>query len=573
MRYRYLALTGDLESQPIDVLLKLGMGPRCRVGPLTLFASSETPVLSLPSGGVVLGDLYLRDGSAVTDLSALQCTPNQRVLRQHLLDHYWGEYLLIQPGDERSDGLTVMRDPSGGIACAYSLKQGFLTSDLSIPSRLGLHHDQVDWEFVRHCLLYPYMKISRTGLADVNELLPGCVLSMGERSASTTVAWTPWRFVMMAERQRDPDTAARTIRHVTTSVVRAMAETDRAVLLQLSGGLDSSIVGVCLADIQARVSCCTLVTPLPGADERRYARQITDQLGVELLQQSLDFEHSGIDFPLPRHSLRPAIWALGRSVAHALDKAPAAQEASSLFSGAGGDAVFCYLGSAVPAVDAFRAQGLATSLRAINNLSKLHGCTVAKAARLMLRKLSRPIAPPFRPDDSLLRSSNAAPPLDQHPWFSAPEGALPGDRERIFNLAGNQLFPESTLQGDADHRRIRMPLLSQPVMEACLRIPSWMWISGGKNRAIARAAFADRLPEEVLNRRSKGTFMNYNFALYQRNRETIRHFLLDGHLHSHGLLDSNKLNAFLDSQQPARDHSFMRVFTLCMVENWVRNHT
>lgn len=66
--------------------------------------------------------------------------------------------------------------------------------------------------------------------------------------------------------------------------------------------------------------------------------------------------------------------------------------------------------------------------------------------------------------------------------------------------------------------------------------------------------------------------MNYNFALYRKNKEAIRRFLLDGRLQSHGLLDSHKLSTFLDGQQPARDQSFMRLFTLCMIENWARNH-
>ena len=66
--------------------------------------------------------------------------------------------------------------------------------------------------------------------------------------------------------------------------------------------------------------------------------------------------------------------------------------------------------------------------------------------------------------------------------------------------------------------------------------------------------------------------MNYTFEVYRRNKETIRRFLLDGHLRSHGLLDPQTLNRFLESPLPARDHSFMRIFDLCMIENWIRNH-
>lgn len=298
MCYRYIALCGTLAGNPessggslAESLQKLAMKPRGRVGRVALFAPRETPILHLPDGGMLLGDLYDGDGQPVTSLARLPHRPTSSALRQHLLDRYWGEYLLFQPADQGPEGATLMRDPSGGVACAYSLQDGngFITSDLAIASGLGLHRDRIDWDFVRHCLLYPHMKISRTGLADISELLPGCILSVDGRKTSTSLAWSPWRFVAPAERQSDPIAAARMIREVTTSVVRAMAETDRALLLELSGGLDSSIVGACLAGARARVACCTVITPLPGADERRYASQIAEQLGIDLLQQPLDF--------------------------------------------------------------------------------------------------------------------------------------------------------------------------------------------------------------------------------------------------------------------------------------------
>lgn len=579
MCYPYIALSGNSAGHPetfewslAGPLRDLGMEYRGRIGCVALFAPKETPTLRLPGGGILLGDLYDEAGRPVNDLADLQHLSTQSTLRQHLLERCWGEYLLFQPAEEDASSITLMRDPSGGIACVYSLKHGngFITSDLTIASGLGLHRDRIDWDFVRHSLIYPHMKISRTGLAGINELLPGCTLSMDERKATTGLAWSPWHFVTATGRHSDPTTAARTIREVTTSVVHAMAETDRAVLLELSGGLDSSIVGACLSNTNARVACCTVITPLPGADERSYASQVAERLGIELLQQQLDFADADIDFELPRHSPRPAAWALGRAVARAMDDAAESQGVNSLFSGGGGDTVFCYLRSAAPAADAFRARGLAAGYKAIVNLSGLHGCTVTKAARLTLRKLCLKPKASYKPDYLLLPPTDEIPPLELHPWFSAPSNALHGDRERIFDLAGNQMFADATLR--AGHRRVRMPLLSQPVMEACLRVPSWMWISGGQNRAVARSAFATRLPQDVLERRSKGTFMNYTFAVYRKNKEAISRFLLDGHLCSRGLLDPHKLDLFLESPLPARDHSFMRIFDLCMIENWVRNH-
>lgn len=159
--------------------------------------------------------------------------------------------------------------------------------------------------------------------------------------------------------------------------------------------------------------------------------------------------------------------------------------------------------------------------------------------------------------------------LEPHPWFVAPDGALPGDRERIFDLAGTQVFRDGLARGTK--WPLRMPLLSQPVVEACLKVPSWMWIAGGRNRAVARDAFADVLPADILYRRSKGTFMNYSGAVYRRNRSRLREYLLTGRLEGHGLLDGDALRRFFDRDLGTREDTFMRIFDLCAAENWVRH--
>lgn len=98
-----------------------------------------------------------------------------------------------------------------------------------------------------------------------------------------------------------------------------------------------------------------------------------------------------------------------------------------------------------------------------------------------------------------------------------------------------------------------------------------MWISGGRNRAIARLAFSDQLPSLILNRRSKGTFISYSGAVYRKTKDQMREFLLNDRLQARGLLNADALRSYLDSTLPARDTSFTRVFDLCMIENWVRH--
>jgi len=98
-----------------------------------------------------------------------------------------------------------------------------------------------------------------------------------------------------------------------------------------------------------------------------------------------------------------------------------------------------------------------------------------------------------------------------------------------------------------------------------------MWISGGQNRAVARAAFAELLPPEILTRRSKGNFVSYLGGVYRRNRAHIRDFLLSGLLHERRLPNEHALGRFLGQPDlPTRDRLFLEVLDLCMIENWLR---
>ena len=571
--YRYIALLEGREAcgnhgDIAHALRHLGLHPRLTTSRIALYTSDDTPVLSLPSGGALIGHVFPRDGlpSATVAGSARFSSPD--ALARHLIEELWGEYLLLHAPYDDPDTVTVMRDPSGGVDCIYSLGDGFITSDISIAARARLHTKKVDWDSIRNYLVYPHLKTGRTGLKGLRELLPGCRLDIREDSAAASDVWTPWNFVAPQRRHRERQEAQAEVRRAVASTVCRWAETDQSLLLELSGGLDSSIVAACLKDAHARVACCNLVTPVPGADERPYAKLMSNALGVELHVESLGFENAHFDFPPPPHAVGPSTWFLQHASNELKEAVGERLGVNSSFSGGGGDTVFCYTRTASPAADAFRERGVGAGIEAVSDLAELHQCTFWKAGRLTLRKLFAQPRPPRRPDRSFLSAMPDQDMLEPHPWFVAPDGALPGDRERIFDLAGTQVFRDGLARGTK--WPLRMPLLSQPVVEACLKVPSWMWIAGGRNRAVARDAFADVLPADILYRRSKGTFMNYSGAVYRRNRSRLREYLLTGRLEGHGLLDGDALRRFFDRDLGTREDTFMRIFDLCAAENWVR---
>lgn len=563
---------------PIDpnvALQAAGLQLKAAFGGASIFVSSDTPTLQLPDGGIIIGDLYSHNGTAAHDASQLANLSSDTAIRRHILEKYWGDYILMLPGADDSSTISVMRSPSPAcdLQCVYSLRdgRGFVTSDISLAARLGLYHKRVDFDYIVHRLTYPDLKTSRTGLTDVSELLPGCTVRLCNKNVDVSQDWSPWDFVGAEMRYSDQREAASAVRSATELVINAWARQDESILLELSGGLDSSIVGVCLKDAQAQVTCSTLTTPVPGADEREYASLIADMLGVELLATELRYDDALFEFPLPQELVTPGIGPLQYVIDKIMQATAEHRGAKSCFSGGGGDTVFCYLTNAAPAADAFRTAGFFTGISTVRDLSMFHQCTYWKASRLTLRRLIHSQDEQFSVDRSFLSTSAPLPEPEHHPWLSAPTKALLGDQQRIFQLSGAQFIRDSCPRGLA--RRLRMPLLSQPVIEACLQAPSWMWFAGGQNRAVARQAFSDVLPSRILTRKSKGTFTAYLGALYRRNSGKMLDFLLGGVLQAHNLLDAKELRRITQTELLHDEAHFIRIFQLCTIENWVRQQS
>ena len=561
--------TNDFYSDASERLREMGLESRHALAGSALFTSPETPTLRISGGGIVIGHVFLRDGTPLDETSSFATSLTPGNTRASLLAQCWGEYLLIQPlGDDIC--LCITRDPSGGVPCIFSTSAdaGFVASDISIATQLNLYERRIDWDFIAHFLAYTYVKSERTGLSGIRELLPGCTLRLRGTTPVVESAWSPWDFVAPARRQTSIDEAVAELRTVVDRTVRSWAGVDRTALVELSGGLDSSIVAACLQGTPTRIFCVTLVPALPGADERLYAEAVARMLHTDLHVERLDVDRARFDGPVPSWSVTPGVGPLQHAVDRIMDAVASDKNLDCFYSGGGGDTVFSFLGGAAPAADAFRERGAMAAIRTIGQLSELHQCTFWLASRLTLQQLMSP-KQPSRANVKLLNPSAVPDAPDPHPWAEAPRNSLPGDRERIDGLAGTQLFRDAVPR--AMKRWCRLPLLSQPVVETCLSIPTWMWVADGNNRTVARRAFSDRLPRHVLQRRSKGSFSQYNGAVYRQNRDAMRRFLLEGQLRARNLLDVESLSDFFDRPLSPRDRSFMRIVDLCRAENWIRH--
>ncbi len=484
----------------------------------------------------------------------------------------WGDYVVIQAGADGS--ATVARSPMGRLPC-YHIEQDatvILTNAVHTLQALGIGLD-VDEDAIRRHLLNINARTARTCLTGLLELEPGHCLIYARGNAPTVRSfWDPWRFAARAGQDRDLPRAPQRLQDCIVEATRKATAGSEHVLLGLSGGLDSSILAASMARAGVNFSCFTLVTPDGSGDERRYARAVADHVGCplhEIIEQSYDVD---ISQSAAAHLPRP----VARCFAQSGDKVQMtlAQKigADAFISGGGGDNSFCYVHSARPLADRLLSEGAGrgawTTARDIALLTDSPQWRVMVAAVRRLSARSRDYRWPLGYQYLSARARSLETDGLHHPWMRTPHGELPGKAQHIAWILGVLNHIEG-FGRERTHRTL-WPLLSQPVVELCLSIPTWAWQAGGQNRVIAREAFADLLPPDIIDRRSKGSPDSFVIGLFEARRREIGRFLCDGWLAAQGMIDVDAIAARCAREQIDKDMSAWHLFRLVDAESWVR---
>ena len=572
---RFLALTGDAEqlrawlsgfvpvAEPPVRLNRVFDAPD-----LVIFASPETPLVALDEErGLLLGQLFKGHNPSVP-IAALDASASRHAGWSHgrsLLEGRWGKFVAFLRGDQ---SVAVIREPSGTIPAYFAKTAGLQIyfSHLELALGAGYRPPAIDEEFLRQWLTYSFLRTARTGLEGCNELLPGTARISSAAGTRIETIWSPWHAADAEREVRNFDEAARRLREVALGTVAAQLAGTERPLLELSGGLDSSIVAACLKAGGIDFKAVTFATRTPAGDERDYARRIAQALSVDLLEEGEDA--LPLDLSPPSPTLRPPLSPVLQPLERAFSGAARASGSRDLVTGAGGDNIFCYLTTAAPALDAFGQLPLRDAMATLQDVATLGDCTIWKAGRFALRKqMRRTKRPIWTRDDRFLLPAAMADAPEAHPWLAAPEGVSAGKIEHVEALVRIQHFlqPEHA-SGEAMHH----PLLNQPLIETCLAIPTWLWVRGGRNRAVARHAFADLLPPTIVRRRSKGSLASMCSRTFALSASRLSDLLLGGELERRGLIDAAEVQAYLATAENPRGEAYFRIFDLVSLELWLR---
>lgn len=546
---------------------------------------SRQPAVRLFSDdlGLVIGHVFEEHGAASAPDRFMAPEETRRVIRsrgRYLCERLWGQYVAIFV-DPTNGYTSICRDPAGGLPCFMTEFRGVFilfasAVDLPQPVRLSL---SVNWRHVAAYVLFVFLKVRQTGLNEVSEILPGESVQIQGSDTQRQFIWDA-RDEQSRTFTGDVREAGDAVRRRTVECVGAWASSYTNVLHDLSGGLDSAVVAACLCISKppARIRCLHFCSERAEGNEVDYARLSANKSGLELIELALQSGSTGIRhaFDVPPLT-NPSSYIVGRlsnDDAHVAIARKIGADAS--FSGQGGDQLFYQNATRMVAADFLRLHGLRSglfsTLQDTARLTRDSFWLVLRSAIQygLLKKRSSPYAE-LHGLRSLLTDDarDALKPEDfLHPWLLDSKDTPPGKMEQIASIVSFQ--SHYIPFGRIDHMDVIYPLFSQPLLELCLRIPTYVLTRGGIDRALERRAFCLDIPSEIVERQTKADITNYYSRILVRDLPFVRQVLLEGELARNGVVDRAQVEKQLSAERLVRGERIADVVACVGVEAWAQ---
>ncbi len=514
------------------------------------------------SDGVVLGNLFARSPEGVSTAAprAIGAADSRAMLDtngRHLIECFWGRYVAFLH-DAHARATWVLRDPSGGLPCYVVRCQGIDVYFSCVDDVVDLLDAplEVNWPYLLAAVCFLREHSSGTALRQVTQVLAGECAETRAGVSKRSFYWDPLRLAN-TEAIEDPRQAAAALRQCVRDVVHAWGSLYEHVLLSLSGGLDSSIVLACLKDApsQPRITCFHYYPLGADLDERAFARAAAATAGLDLIERSRDSSFSLQPLLTIHRTPEPTNYPYFLEHSRLDAQLAAEHGAAALIIGHGGDQLFYQERAQWAPGDFLHRRGLRPGvLRVALDAAQMDQVSVwrvlreAASAYLFHQRWSplqeagrmRPLLAP----EVIAQARRSAGFL--HPLLRHPRGAPSGKLWHAHQIS--QPFDFYDPLGRPGEAERISPLLSQPLMELCLRIPTYVLTQGGWDRAVARRAFHDDLPPGIRNRRHKGGMEEHLRRTLEHNRPLLRELLLDGALVREGVIDRERVAEVLSGR-------------------------
>jgi asparagine synthase (glutamine-hydrolysing) len=513
----------------------------------------------------------------------------------------WGESFLtrirgmfaLALWDGRTRTLIAARDRAGEKPLYYAQTPRGLRLASEIKALLSRPDVDraLDFEALDQFLTYEYVIAPRTIFRSIRKLPPAHYLIYRDGDLSVHRYWDAADIELRSWTDAD---AADALRQTLARAVRSQMMSDVPLGLFLSGGIDSSAVGIMLRDTPggSDVSSFSMGFDDGSYNELPYAREVAALCGTKHHEGTVAPDVAAffdrlvvhLDEPFADVSLFPTF----------LVSRMASEHVKVVLTGDGGDELF-------GGYDAYQAEALAGKWATI---------MPDVAARAADRILS--LVPPSDKKKGLVNKAqrfvnglaHAPASIAQYRWMTflspaskarlyAPqfrEALLSSDvyepvrtalaRPRVDDLLNRQLYADLSIyladdilvkvdrMSMATSLETRAPFLDQDVMELAFSMPGHLKIRDGRRKHVVKEALAGLLPDSILNRSKEGFSIPMKQWLRKELRPMMERLLAPERLASRGIVDSSEARRLVDEHCSGRANHAHVLFSLMVFERW-----
>jgi asparagine synthase (glutamine-hydrolysing) len=484
--------------------------------------------------------------------------------------------------------LVVARDAMGIKLVYFRNSGGQLTFASEVRAVLAADGDEpeIDPLALNLFLKYRYTPSPLTVFRGIRKLAPGTML-VAENGACREERWynyTPVPF----ERQPDDEEAARELLRLYQGAVERHLLSDVPVGILLSGGLDSGLLLALMNEHGREWPSYTVgYGESFGDDELSDAAETARILGARHVQVRLDrqeFERSlptivsYLEEPIASSSIVPMYFVCQR----------ARQDVKVALIGQGPDELFCGYKRHIGVRYGSSWRVLPAAVRqligaAVNHLPRNETMKRGVYALGIEDRLSRyqhvfSLSPAstidglFRP--GLLTGEQAPPP---EAWRALiPQMAHLDDLSGFQHVEIRSSLPDELLMfGDklsmAHSLEVRVPYLDRTVVEFAQRLGTGLKLRGGKGKWVHREVCRRYLPPAILQRKKRGFAVNVVDQWFDESLQgALPAMLQDPASLMYRLLDPEPVQKLLDEHRSGRQDNHKLLFSLVMVEQWMR---
>jgi asparagine synthase (glutamine-hydrolysing) len=467
--------------------------------------------------------------------------------------------------DDRQERLVLARDALGvkplfyhvqetGIAFASELKALCLVPGLK---------RQVNRKALRSAMRFASNYEVETMLTSVHKLLPGQYLTW---HAGEIRVDSYWQHPVPNAADWNEEQACAEIRKQLGESVKSQMISDVPVGAALSGGLDSSVIVALMAETGGTIDTFTVGH---GEDDPDLinARIVAEHFKTN--HHEILVESQNIADLLPR-----VVWHLDEPLGHMdvlqmfVNYREASKFVNVLLVGEGADE--CFGGYARYKLFSPKLK-LPASIR--NGLYQ----------RVYLCADEQPPGLAGIVSRGAWDRMPASPLLDPHPRFAGPQ--LDADRNRALALAMNYdqrvylphcLLKRADSTGMAHSLELRVPFLSQKVVEMAARVPPQMMLKGGQEKYILRKATEPLLPSVITQRPKHPLQMQLDSGLQDTLDLLCDSLLKPADVRARGFFDPHRVDR-LRRGRPRRFAPYVahrlwsnRVWAMILCEMWAR---